>query len=77
MNEIIVPALSFLGTSIGTLGGILVSNKLTNYRVEQLEKKVEKYNNLVERMTIVEQSTKGAHRRIDEIREEFLHEHEG
>lgn len=36
-----VALLSLLGTLIGTLGGIFVSSKLTNYRIEQLEKKVE------------------------------------
>lgn len=76
MNEIIGPALSFFGTTIGTLGGILVANKLTNYRLEQLEKKVEKHNNLVERMAVVEGSAKSAHHRIDELREELLYEHE-
>ena len=38
------------GSAIGTFGGILVANKLTIYRLEQLEKKVDKHNNLVERM---------------------------
>ena len=37
--------------------------------IEQLEKKVEKHNNLIERMAIVEQSTKSAHKRIDEMEE--------
>jgi len=37
---------------------------------------VEKHNNLVERMAVVEGSAKSAHHRIDELREEFLHEHE-
>ena len=36
-----VALLSLLGTLIGTLGGIFVSSKLTNYRIEQLEKRVE------------------------------------
>lgn len=40
---------SMAGTLLGTFGGIVVSNKLTTYRIEQLEKKVEKHNNLVER----------------------------
>ncbi len=48
-TEIIVSLVSLLGTLGGSLGGILVSNKLTNYRIEQLEKKQEKYNNLIER----------------------------
>ena len=50
MSEtIIVPVISLIGTLGGSLGGILVANKLTNYRVEQLEKKVEKHNSIVER----------------------------
>ena len=44
MATIIVAGLSLLGTFIGTLGGILTSTKLTSYRIEQLEKKVEKHN---------------------------------
>ena len=51
MNDtIIVSVISLVGTLGGTLGGILVSNKLTNYRIEQLEKKVEKHNKVVERV---------------------------
>lgn len=40
---------------------------LQAYRIEQLEKKVDRHNNLVERMVVVEQSTKSAHHRIDAI----------
>lgn len=51
MSEtIIVSLISLIGTLGGTLGGILVSNKLTNYRIEQLEKKVEKHNQVVDRV---------------------------
>ena len=46
---IIVAGLSLLGTLAGTAGGIIVSGKLVNYRIEQLEKKVEKHNNLITR----------------------------
>lgn len=50
MSEtIIVSLISLAGTLGGTFGGILVSNKLTNYRIEQLEKKVEKHNTVIER----------------------------
>ena len=41
--------MSLVGTLAGTFGGILVSNKLTTYRIEQLERKVSAHNNLVER----------------------------
>ena len=51
MSEtLIVAALSFVGTLVGTFGGILTGTKLTNYRIEQLEKKVEKHNNVIERV---------------------------
>lgn len=49
-EAIIVAVLSLLGTLGGTFGGILTANKLTNYRIEQLEKKVEKHNNVIERV---------------------------
>lgn len=71
--EVMVAVLSLVGTVAGSLIGVVASNRLTVYRIEQLEKKVEKHNNLVERMTIVEQSTKSAHHRIDDIREELDH----
>lgn len=66
-TEIIVTLISFLGTLTGTLGGIIASGRLTGYRISELEKKVEKHNNLVERMVCVENSVKSAHHRIDEI----------
>ena len=52
---------------MGSLAGIMTANKLTNFRIEQLEEKVKKHNNLVERMVVVEQSTKSAHHRLDEL----------
>lgn len=55
MSEtVIVSVISLIGTLGGSLGGILVANKLTNYRVEQLEKKVEKHNQVVERVFLLE-----------------------
>lgn len=48
--EMITSLFSLLGSLIGTFGGILAGAKLMNYRIEQLEKKVEKHNNVVERM---------------------------
>ena len=44
-----VAGMSLIGTLAGTFGGILVSNKLTTYRIEQLEAKVAAHNSLVER----------------------------
>ncbi len=70
-SEMIVALVSFAGTAIGSIAGVLTANKLTNYRISQLEEKVNKHNNLVERVTAVEQSVKSAHKRIDEIHEEL------
>ena len=56
MSEVVVVSvISLCGTLIGTFGGIIASTKLTAYRIEQLEKKVEKHNTLVERMYKVEE----------------------
>jgi len=57
-TAIILGIISFLGTVIGTFAGIITSAKLTNYRLEQLEKKVDKHNSLVERMYSVETEIK-------------------
>ena len=48
-SEMAVGVLSLIGTLAGTFGGILTSQRLTAYRIEQLEKKVEKHNNLIDR----------------------------
>lgn len=55
MSEaVIVAVLSLVGTLGGSLFGILTANKLTNYRIEQLERKVSEHNNLVSRMYAIE-----------------------
>lgn len=54
MEEIIVAIIALAGTAIGSLGGILAANRLTTYRIEQLEQKVDKHNSVVERITVVE-----------------------
>ena len=48
-TSLAVSGMSLIGTLAGTFGGILVSNRLTNYRIEQLEKKVAAHNSVVER----------------------------
>ncbi len=57
MSEtIIIAFLSLMGTLFGSLCGILTANKLSNYRIEQLEKKVEKHNSVIERVYKLEQA---------------------
>lgn len=55
MSEtIIVSILSLVGTLIGSLFGVLAASRLTNYRIEQLEKKVDKHNSVIERVYEIE-----------------------
>ena len=49
LTSLAVAGMSLIGTLAGTFGGILVSNRLTNYRIEQLEKKVAAHTSVVER----------------------------
>lgn len=75
MSETIVIALlSLFGTLLGSLGGILTANKLTNYRIQELEKKVEKHNNVITRVyelekheAVMDEEIKVANHRIDDL----------
>lgn len=64
--EIILSLLSALCSLIGSLGGILVTSKLNLYRLEQLEKKVDKHDHLVERMYEIEKTVTTATSLYDE-----------
>lgn len=84
MSEVITAALSLVGTLVGTLGGIALSSNLTNYRIEQLEEKVNKHNNLIERtfriegaLSVLDERVKVANHRIEDLEKEEMHEHEG
>lgn len=75
MSEtIIVAILSLIGTLAGSLLGIVAANKLVIYRIEQLEKKVEKHNNVLERVyaletseAVIKEEIKVANHRIDDL----------
>ena len=50
MSEAVIAALIGLcGSGLGSLFGVLASSRLTQYRLEQLERKVQAHNNLIER----------------------------
>lgn len=68
-NAVIIAILSFAGTLCGTFGGIMKSAKLTTYRIQQLEKKVDKHNNFATRMPVVEEKIKVINHRIDDLEE--------
>ncbi len=73
-TTIIVAVLSLIGTLGGSLGGIVVSSKLTAYRIQQLENKVAEHNNFARRMPIVEEQIVDLGRRVDDL-EEFHKPH--
>ncbi len=59
MDSAMVIALCSLGGSgLGTLGGVLINGKLMSYRIEQLEKKVDKHNSVIERTYRLEDNDK-------------------
>ena len=71
---VIVGVLSLLGTALGSWGGL----KLMSYRIEQLEKKVDKHNNFAERIPVLEEKIEVANHRIDDLeRHEERHEEKG
>ena len=74
-KEVLIALLSLIGTFIGAGGGVLVSNKLSNYRIEQLEKKLDRYASNVdemrERLAVVERDIQTAFIRIDEVRSDL------
>lgn len=73
-----VAMLSLLGTLVGTLAGIWTSSRLSVYRIEQLEKKVDKHNNLIERVyrlekqsAVTEEEIRVANHRISDLENEL------
>lgn len=62
-DTIIVAILSLIGTLAGSYGG----TQLIKYRIEQLEKKVEKHNSIVERTYRLEEKVKVANHRIEDL----------
>lgn len=68
-TTIVVALLSMLGTAATAAVSIKKANNLTLYRLEQLEEKVSRHNNLVERMYKVEERAKSNTHRLDELTE--------
>lgn len=68
-NETLNLLITFAGSAIGTIGGILASQKLTQYRIAQLEKKVDEYNNVKTRTTELETWKASVNHEIEEIKD--------
>lgn len=67
MTEIIVAIIAFCGTAVGSFGGILSSAKLTNYRIRQLECKVDRHNDFANRIPLLEKDIKVISHRISDL----------
>lgn len=73
-DAVMVALIGLVGSGAGAFGGILVSAKLTQYRLEQLEKKVEVHNGVIDRVYKLEERTelqeekiRVANHRIDDL----------
>lgn len=62
-DTVIVGLLSLLGTLLGSFGGM----KLMAYRIEQLEKKVDKHNNFATRIPVIEEQMKVTNHRLQDL----------
>ena len=66
-TEIIVALIALVGKLGGIFGGVMISSKLTNYRLQQLENKVAEHNNYAHRMPVVEEQIKVINHRIGDL----------
>lgn len=71
MNEIIVALLGFAGTLTGSLLGIVTAQKLTQYRLSQLEEKVNRHNHLIERTFVLEGQMTEVQHDVRDIKEKL------
>lgn len=67
-SDVVVALLSVMGTIVGSCGGIIASSKLINYRLQTLEEKVNKHNNIIERTYKLEGRVDECVRDLEEIR---------
>jgi beta-lactamase regulating signal transducer with metallopeptidase domain len=75
-TEVMVAFIGLVGSAIGTFTGILASSKLTSYRIEQLEKKVDKHNTVIERtykleegQAVIQEQIKVVNHRVADLEE--------
>ena len=77
-TEIVVALITLVGSGIGSLAGVVVSAKLTTYRLEQLEKKVDKHNTVIERTykleeieAVIQEQIRVANHRIADLEKQM------
>ncbi len=74
-TNVVVAMISLIGTLGGSLGGILVSSKLTNYRLQQLENRVAEHNHFAQRLPVVEEQIKVINHRLENLEHEDQRTH--
>ena len=62
-DTVLVAVLALIGTMAGSFSG----TQVIKYRIEQLEKKVEKHNSVIERTYLLEEKIKVANHRIGDL----------
>lgn len=71
-----VAVISMIGTCVGSFGGIITASKLTSYRLQKLEEKVDKHNRFAERMPVVEEQIKVINHRIEDFLDKSRKRHQ-
>ena len=74
-TNVVVAMISLIGTLGGSLGGILVSSKLTNYRLQQLENRVAEHNHFAQRLPVIEEQIKVINHRLEDLEHEDQRTH--
>ena len=69
-GEFLTGIFSLIASLVGTFGGILTSTKLTNYQINELKKRVDKHNNVIERTFKLEEHSKYVDERIIRLESE-------
>lgn len=70
VTTILTILIPLAGTLLGSIAGIMTATRLTTYRIDQLEKKVDKHNDLIERVAILEKDDSVQWKRIDELKQD-------
>ena len=73
MEAVIVALIGLAGSAVGSILGVMASAKLTSYRIEQLEKKVQAHNNLIERTYKLEERTELQEEKIKVVNHRINH----
>ena len=72
-SAIVVAVISGLFTLVGSFGGIIASSRLTTFRLQQLEEKVNKHNQVIDRVYALERHNEVQDEKIKTLEREVEH----